>query len=92
MKLLKKILLADEIDGHEMNLLRGGIQARANNNESTGCKCTGSSNSHVFCNDNTNKASSCSCSGNGDNSNSASSCDCQGSNDNSNSQTSCVCS
>lgn len=91
MRLLKKIILANEIDGQEMALLRGGVQMRSNNNEATECNCSGSSNGHWYCNDNSNSASSCDCTGNGNNTNAADSCKCQGDNDNTNKQTSCSC-
>lgn len=92
MKVLKKkIILADEIDRCDMNLLKGGIQARANKNEAIGCKCTGSSNGYFFCNDNTNRGEPCTCAGKGDNSNLASHCNCEGNNENTNEQNYCQC-
>lgn len=92
MKILKRIILADEIDGNEMNLLRGGIQARANINKASDCTCTGSSNGTAWCNNNTNSSTPCRCSGNGSNTNSAPFCQCSGDNTNNNGYTSCQCS
>lgn len=91
MKILRKIVLGDNIDKDGMNILRGGMQSRSNINDASGCICDGSTNSNFMCGDNENGALSCSCSGNGDNDNDASYCRCEGANDNSNGQTSCCC-
>lgn len=74
MKILKTINSSYIYNDDEMKRIVGGMMS--NENEASHCKCSGSSDGHIFCSDNTNKAQGCTCTGNNNNENKYTSCSC----------------
>lgn len=74
MKVLKKIVIGRPLKADEMNSLTGGNMS--NVNDASGCDCSGSTQGWFWCDDNTNEARDCKCSGNDDNTNKLVSCTC----------------